>query len=141
VDARAGLSYQTIENEQSVPEPLRAALGTTVFGCDICQQVCPLNRAPVPTQDARFLPRPVAGLTARELAGMDRGAYDALIPGTALARAGYDGLRRNAAYALGAARDAGAREVLARLLGEHEPERVRAAARWALGQLDEVARG
>jgi len=141
VDARACLSYQTIENESEVPEPLRAALGGTVFGCDICQQVCPLNRAPMPTPDARFLPRPVAGLTARELAGMDRATYDALVPGTALARAGYDGLRRNAAYTLGAARDAGARKVLARLLGEHEPERVRAAARWALEQLDGVAHG
>jgi epoxyqueuosine reductase len=141
VDARACLSYQTIENEQQVPLPLRAALGTTVFGCDICQQVCPLNRAPVPTVDARFLPRPVAGLTVRELAGMDRATYDALVPGTALARAGFDSLRRNAAYALGAARDAGAREVLARLLRDEEPVRVREAARWALGQLEEAPRG
>ena len=141
VDARACLSYQTIENERQVPEPLRAALGGTVFGCDICQQVCPLNRAPVPTPDVRFLPRPVAGLTVRDIAGLDRAAYDALVPGTALARAGYDGLRRNAAYALGAARDAGAREVLLKLAAESEPSRVREAARWALGQLDEAARG
>ena len=141
VDARACLSYQTIENEQSVPEPLRAALGTTVFGCDICQQVCPLNRAALPTVDARFLPRPVAGLGARELAGMDRAAYDALVPGTALARAGFDGLRRNAAYALGAARDTGAREVLERLAREEGADRVREAACWALQQLDEAAHG
>lgn len=134
VDAHRCLSYQTIENEGPVPPGLRSALAMTVFGCDICQEVCPWN-APLPlTADARFAPRPVARLTARELAALTPADYATLIPGTPLARVQYDGLRRNAAYALGASRDGAAREVLA-LLARDDSERVREAAQWALAQL------
>jgi epoxyqueuosine reductase len=111
VDARLCLSYQTIENVAAVPEPLRTAMGETVFGCDLCQTVCPHNAAPLFGGD-RFAPRAVAGLDARAIAAMSREDYARWIPGTALARAQYDGLRRNAAYALGVAGDAGARGVL-----------------------------
>ncbi len=134
VDARACLSYQTIENAQAVPLALRSAFEGTVFGCDVCQSVCPLNQAPVPTDNARFVPRPVAGMAARAMAGLSRSQYEALVPGTALARAGFDGLRRNAAYALGAARDAGARAVLQALCTDASAT-VQEAARWALGRL------
>jgi epoxyqueuosine reductase len=134
VDARVCLSYQTIENAGDVPVPLRSAFEGTVFGCDVCQTVCPLNAAPVPTQNARFQPRPVAGLDARALAALSLAEYEALVPGTPLARAGFDGLRRNAAYALGAARDAGALGVLLSLRKDASP-RVSEAASWALGRL------
>jgi epoxyqueuosine reductase len=134
VDARECLSYQTIENAGSVPEPLRAAFEETVFGCDICQRICPLNDAPL-TADARFAPRAVAQLGVRELAALSREQYAALIPGTPLARAKYDGLRRNAAYALGALRDTEARPILQLLEGD-PCDLVREAARWALGRLD-----
>lgn len=134
VDARRCLSYQTIENAGPVETELRAAFEGTVFGCDTCQDVCPLNQAPVLTQDVRFAPRPVAALDARAMAALTRSAYEALVPGTALARAGFDGLRRNAAYALGAARDAGARQVLEQLCMDANPG-VREAARWALTRL------
>ncbi len=133
VDARACLSYQTIENEGDVPQPLREALGVTVFGCDVCQEVCPLNHAPVLAQE-RFAPRPVAGVPVAALAAMTREEYRQWVPGTPLARAGYDGLRRNAAYTLGALKDASARPVLERLAGDPSGP-VREAARWALGRL------
>jgi len=80
------------------------------------------------------LRRAVAGLDARELAALSPADYQRLVPGTALARAGYDGLRRNAAYALGAARDRRAREVLERL-AEDPSSVVSDAARWALARL------
>jgi epoxyqueuosine reductase len=134
VDARLCLSYQTIENSSPVPVDLRAAFEGTVFGCDICQTVCPLNQAPVETKNARFAPRPVAALDARALAALSRADYEALVPGTALARAGFDGLRRNAAYALGAARDLGAKAVLEALCADASPP-VSEAARWALARL------
>jgi len=134
VDARRCLSYQTIENSGHVPLELRAAFEGTVFGCDVCQSVCPLNQAPVPTHNARFQPRPVAALNARALAALSRAEYDNLVPGTALARAGFDGVRRNAAYALGAVRDTGAQVVLEALCGDASP-RVSEAARWALARL------
>ena len=134
VDSRACLSYQTIENEGPVPAEHREAMAPHVFGCDVCQDVCPLNAAPLPAPGARFLPRPVAGLDARGLAAMTPERYAELVPGTALARAGYDGLRRNAAYALGAARDRGARPVLEKLA--QDPSAVVSdAARWALARL------
>ena len=134
VDARACLSYQTIENEGPVPLEHREAMAPHVFGCDVCQEVCPLNAAPLAAHGTRFLPRPVAGLDARALAAMTPESYAALVPGTALARAGLDGLRRNAAYALGAARDVGSRPVLERLARDPSAV-VSEAARWALARL------
>lgn len=133
IDAGACLSYQTIENDELVPEALRPAFTQTVFGCDICQDVCPLNMTPVKA-GPRFEPRSLAAQSVRALAGMSRAEFDAWVPGSPLARAGFDGLRRNAAFALGAAKDAGARPVLERLLDDPHA-RVREAAKWALGQL------
>ncbi len=64
------LSYQTIENEGPVPLAHREAMAPHVFGCDVCQDVCPLNAAPLPAPEHRFLPRAVAGLDARALAAL-----------------------------------------------------------------------
>ncbi len=135
VDARLCLSYQTIENAGAVPPSLRSAFEGRVFGCDVCQDVCPLNARPLQAPE-RFAPRAVAGLDVQGLAALSREEFAQLTPGTPLARAGYDGLRRNAAYALGAMRDARARPVLERLA--HDPsenENVREAAQWALERL------
>lgn len=133
IDAGACLSYQTIENENAVPEPLRSGFADTVFGCDICQDVCPLNMTPV-TAGARFEPRPVGTQSVRSFAEMTAEQFAALVPGTPLARAGYNGLRRNAAYALGASRDYSAHDVLKKLSVDEDAE-VRTAALWALAQL------
>ncbi len=133
VDARRCLSYQTIENEGPAPAALRPAYQQIAFGCDVCQDVCPLNVTPVLAGE-RFSPRPVAGLSVQQLAALTPDAYAQLTPGTPLARAGYDGLRRNAAYALGASKDQAARSLLERLVGDPSPL-VADAARWALEQL------
>ncbi|MBK7862073.1 MAG: tRNA epoxyqueuosine(34) reductase QueG [Archangiaceae bacterium] len=133
IDAERCVAYQTIEQQGAVPEHLREGLAGMVFGCDLCQQVCPLNDAPLPAGD-RFAPRAVADASVLELAAMSRAQYDAWVPGTALACAQYRGLRRNAAYALGAARVAGARPVLEHL-SRDEDETVREAAAWALERL------
>jgi epoxyqueuosine reductase len=103
------------------------------FGCDICQDVCPLNDAPLPAGE-KFAPRAVASMSALDLAAMTREQYDEWIPGNALSRAQYGGLRRNAAYALGAAREQGARVVL-EALARDEDGGVREAATWALSRL------
>jgi epoxyqueuosine reductase len=133
VDARKCLSYQTIENDGLVPEGLRPALAQTIFGCDVCQDVCPHNTREV-LAGPRFAPRQSASLAARALAGLTQAQWDALAPGTPLMRPGYDGVRRNAVYALGATADEGARPLLEQLAGDAS-ERVREAARWALGRL------
>ncbi|MFE8601959.1 tRNA epoxyqueuosine(34) reductase QueG [Archangium violaceum] len=136
VDARACLSYQTIENRDAeVPESFRMEMDNIVFGCDICQDVCPLNRGPVFTPNERFSPRAVAELGVMELAALTPEQYEQLIPGTPLARARYDGLRRNAVYALGAMKQAEARSLL-ETLSQDPSEQVRHAAKWALLHLD-----
>lgn len=133
VDAGRCISYQTIENEGAMPPGIRDAMAGHVFGCDVCQEVCPLNDSPVLAGE-RFVPRKVAGLSVAELAAMTREQYEALVPGTALSRAQYDGLRRNAAYALGAEGDAGSRALLERLANDAALG-VREAAVWALSRL------
>jgi epoxyqueuosine reductase len=133
VDAGLCLSYQTIEHEGAVPDALRPAMPNLVFGCDVCQDVCPLNATPL-RASARFEPRAVARASVVELAAMTRAQFEAWARGMALMRAGYDGLRRNAAYALGAMRAAEGRAVLERLVSD-DAAQVREAAAWALEQL------
>ena len=131
VDARRCLSYQTIENHGSVPPGLRLRLVGHVFGCDVCQDVCPFNQKELPPSDPRFDPRPLGLLPEEEIAALSPESWARLSPGMALTRAQYDGLRRNAIYALSRARAARCRPLLERLAGDPSPL-VREAAVWAL---------
>ena len=136
VDARRCLSYQTIENNQApIPVPLRLRLKTRVFGCDACQEICPFNHAALPAGDPRFAPRPLGLMSPEEIAGLTPDQFARLSSGMALARARYDGLRRNAILALGAARRESARPLLRRLADADASVMVREAARWALARL------
>ncbi len=133
INAKACLSYQTIENTGAVPEALRPGFEHTIFGCDICQETCPLNMTPLKA-GMRFEPRPLAKLTRQQMAALGPGAYESFALGSPLARAGYDGLRRNAALALGAAREQDALTVLEKLTTDSS-DLVREAAQWAVEQL------
>ncbi len=113
LDATKCLSYLTIEYRGSIPETQRTAIGNHIFGCDVCQEVCPWNASPVSTADPSWSSRQdlnVAGLidlwrsTDEELA--------AFIGDTAMTRAGVRGLRRNLAVALGNSGDRHALEAL-----------------------------
>ncbi len=137
VDARRCISYQSIENRAAVPPDLRAAFRDRIFGCDVCQEVCPWNHRDQPEGDARFAPRPLSGLSAPEVAALSPEEFERLAAGMALARAQYDGLRRNALYAIGSASDPAARDLVARLVDD-PAEVVRDAARWALARLPET---
>ena len=105
VDARKCIAYQSIENRNPVPAELRPAFRERIFGCDVCQEVCPWNHREQPEGDQRFSPRPLAALTPAEIAALTPADFDRLTAGMAVARAQYDGLRRNALYAIGAAPD------------------------------------
>lgn len=131
VDARRCISYQTIENQGFVPLPLRTRMRGHLFGCDVCQDVCPFNRGDLPEGDPRFAPRPIGLMPQEEIAALSREEFDRLSPGTSLARAKYDGLRRNAILSLGPARARKARALLERLAQDESPI-VSDAARWAL---------
>jgi epoxyqueuosine reductase len=135
VDARRCLAYHTIENRGPVPPPLRRALAGRVFGCDVCQDVCPFNRGAAPEGDPLFAPRPLAAMGAAQLAALSEEEFRRLSAGMAVARAQYHGLRRNALYALGAARDRSARPIIERLCADAN-DVVREAAEWALARLD-----
>ena len=90
------LSYQTIENRGDIDEQLKGALGTTIYGCDRCQQVCPWNRFAHPTDIAELQPRPeLLAMTRRDWQQLTPQQYQELFRGSAVKRAKYAGLMRN----------------------------------------------
>jgi epoxyqueuosine reductase len=137
VDARRCIAYQSIENRGPVPEELRAGFAGRIFGCDVCQEVCPWNHREGPPGDARFSPRPLSALSPAEVAALAPEDFERLAAGMALARVRYDGLRRNALYAIGTARDRGARAVVERLLDDPAPV-IKEAAGWAKERLGDL---
>ncbi|HKB40246.1 MAG TPA: tRNA epoxyqueuosine(34) reductase QueG [Gemmataceae bacterium] len=135
LDARRCISYLTIELKDSVPEDLRGGLGDWVFGCDICQDVCPWNRKAPETRQAAFRARSdLDPVDAVELLGLSEEAFRLRFRGTALMRAKRCGLLRNAALVLGNRGDPAALPALRRALDDPEPL-VREAARWAIERI------
>ena len=134
LDARRCLSAITIEDHGPVPHDLRAALGAWVFGCDICQEVCPWNRHAPGSAEPLFQPRDGhASLPLAELFALDDDAFRRRFKGTPLVRAKRSGLLRSAAIALGNRPDAASADALIAALADLD-EVVRGAAAWALGR-------
>lgn len=133
IDAGRCISFQTIEQKGSIPPELRPLVGQHVFGCDVCQQVCPWNRkTPAPPPDAERLdPSPPLSDLLRLSSEEFRRRYGR----TPVQRAKRDGLVRNACIAAGNSDDLELVPDLIRLLAEEEAETVRAAAAWGLEQL------
>ena len=122
LDSNKCLSYLTIELRSAIPEQHRLALGGHVYGCDICQEVCPYNQPAPRSDDAPWQPR--AGLDLPRLVELWRRSDESLltlVKGSAMTRAKLAGLRRNLAVAIG---NSGDREALAAL---HEPPGDRAS--------------
>jgi len=99
LDARRCISYLTIELRSEIPEQLQPALGNHVFGCDICQDVCPWNRRAPATQEAAFQPRHFAPPLA-ELAALNESQFEARFRGSPVRRARYRGFQRNVGVAM-----------------------------------------
>jgi epoxyqueuosine reductase len=96
IDARLCIAYQTIEKKGKPDAKLRGRFANRVFGCDICQEVCPWNRKASGHHETEYLPSPdFLGLTAAEWAQMDMELFDRLFTGTAVQRTGYDKLKSN----------------------------------------------
>jgi epoxyqueuosine reductase len=146
LDATRCLSYTTIELRGAIPEPMRAGQGERVFGCDVCQEVCPWNtRAgrPVPPDPlalrARLAPRPVwQEANLRWLLELDEAGWQRATRHSAVRRAHHRGLLRNALVAAGNSGDPALVPAVERharggdaLLAEH--------ARWALARLSRSA--
>ncbi|MBN1138427.1 MAG: tRNA epoxyqueuosine(34) reductase QueG [Anaerolineae bacterium] len=135
VDARRCISYLTIELKGPIPRQLRPLIGNRIFGCDICQEVCPWNRRFArPTAEAAFQPRPgLAAPLLLDLMALDDAGWRKL-SGSPVTRARRRGLLRNVAVALGNWGDPAAVPALTNALRDPEPL-VRGHAAWALGRI------
>jgi epoxyqueuosine reductase len=134
IDARRCIPYFTIELRGTVPEEMRAGIGQHVFGCDICQDVCPWNRRAPVAEDPAFEPRHFAP-ALEDLAALSEDEFRRTFEASPIQRAKYAGFLRNVAIAMGNSRQEKFREPLARLTAFPD-EMVAEHARWALGQLD-----
>jgi epoxyqueuosine reductase QueG len=164
LDSRLCISYFTIELRGAAPEEARPAIGSHVFGCDICQDVCPWNqlasrKAPIAFHDSGLATRPeLVNPDLDWLASLESIDFERLFNGSPVRRAGFAGLRRNLAIAMGNSRLSRYRTRLQEWAGPH-PDRsndrsadrsndpstqdsssgqltpLQSAARWALRQL------
>jgi epoxyqueuosine reductase len=145
LDARRCISYLTIELRDAIPEEFRAAMGWQVFGCDICQDVCPWNRHAPASDNPAFAPRPL--LVAPELEwllNLSEDEFRRLFQNSAVRRTKYRGLIRNACVVAGnsarakgtaksAASSAALRARLQQLAASHDAL-IAEHARWAFAQ-------
>lgn len=134
LDAARCLAYWTIEHRGPIPDAWKAALGEHVFGCDLCQEVCPWN-APLAMLGQNGADAEPASPTRAEILAMGKGAWKRRFGASAVNRAGRRGLQRNAAASAGACRDAACRPALEAAAGVAETG-LADAARWALARLD-----
>ncbi len=135
LDANKCISYLTIEKRGAIPEELRAGVGRHVFGCDICQDVCPWNRKVQLTQATEFQPRPELVNPALDwLAEMSVEKFRETFRGSPVRRAKRSGLRRNAVIAMGNSGEKRFLPVLDKLAGD-EDEVVAESAEWARKRL------
>ena len=96
VDGSKCISYFTIELRGAIPEPVHQHLAPWVFGCDVCQEVCPWNRHATPHNEPQFAPHPeLLGMKRREWEEMTEEVFHDVFKGTAVKRTGYEGLMRN----------------------------------------------
>jgi epoxyqueuosine reductase len=135
MDAAKCISYLTIEHRGTIAPELMEGMGRQVFGCDICQDVCPWNRKAQIIADPELEARPELVNPALEwLASLDESEFEKNFNGSPVRRAGFLGLRRNMAIAMGNT-GLGRFAPWLKICAETADESLRAAARWALGKL------
>jgi epoxyqueuosine reductase len=135
MDASRCIAYLTIEHRGSIAPELMEGMGRQLFGCDICQDVCPWNRKSPISADPELEPRPELVNPALEwLAAMDEAEYERRFNGSPVRRAGFSGLRRNLAIAMGNSKQARCAVFLKRWASDAD-DGLRTAARWAINKL------
>ena len=136
LDARRCISYLTIElRNEPIPRELREGMGEWIFGCDICQEVCPWNRDSPTTTEQAF--EPITGLARPDLVSLlrlDEATFQQQLGATPLERPGRTGLVRNAAIVAGNSQRHETNEPLIELLDDDNPV-IRGSAAWALGRI------
>jgi epoxyqueuosine reductase len=136
LDARRCISYLTIELKGQIPEDLREPMGSWIFGCDICQAVCPWNVrfAASLTPDPDLLPRHAPSVLADELT-LTPQQFNARFKGSPVMRAKRRGYGRNVAVALGNSGQAESLEALEICLETETEPLIREHAEWALNRI------
>ncbi len=137
IDARLCIAYLTIENKKEIPIDLRSKMGKWVFGCDICQQVCPWNRFATPEHDPAFNARP--GMPNPDLAAemtLSAEEFNRRFKDSPIKRSKRQGYLRNVAVALGNSGDPAALQALESAIQKSEPI-IRDHAVWALNKIRE----
>jgi epoxyqueuosine reductase len=135
MDAARCISYLTIEHRGGIAADLIQGMGRQVFGCDICQDVCPWNRKAPVSADSELAARPELVNPALEwLGALDEAGFERLFNGSPVRRSGFFGFRRNVAIAMGNSGQTGFAAQLSEWTRSAD-EGVRKAARWALGML------
>jgi epoxyqueuosine reductase len=145
MDATRCIAYLTIEKRGAIPEDLREGIGRQVFGCDICQDVCPWNKKAQSgfsgAVDPELAPRPALVNPALDwLAEMSEQDFAQWFYGSPVKRARFEGLRRNVAIAMG---NSGLAHYLPRLRewAGSDDGALREAAGWAISRLDKAETG
>lgn len=135
LDARRCISYLTIEHRSAIPLELREPIGDWIFGCDICQEVCPWNRKPRSGWESAF-PHDASleSLDARAITGMTEQEYRERFRHTAISRAKRNGLRRNALIVLGNTGTPECLDVVVAACADNDPV-IRETAEWAREQI------
>ncbi len=134
LEPRLCISYLTIEHRGPIPIALRAQLGNWIFGCDICQEVCPWNSDSVGSETISELLPSLADLMA-----LDEDGFRHRYGKTAIRRTKRRGLLRNAVIALGNSGNPAAIPILTRALNDEPEPLVRGHSAWALGRIDNSA--
>jgi epoxyqueuosine reductase len=143
LDARLCISLLTIELRGAIPRALRAKMGSWIFGCDLCQEICPINRTVACADQSLFESEGGIGPSPAllPLLQLDDAGFRARFRHSPIKRAGRNGLVRNACVALGNARDPVAIGPLAATLVADLDAMVRIHAAWALGRFAEPEAG
>ena len=140
VDSRRCISYQTIENRGIIPRELRPAIGSRIYGCDTCLEVCPWNRFAREGRRTMLAARgDIAEIPLRELLDLNPARFADVFRATAIKRLKLAGLLRNACVAAGNSGDRGLLDALVRLASDGSPV-VRAHAVWAARRLGGAGR-
>ena len=136
VNANACISYLTIELKGAIPEQYREQIGGLVYGCDVCQEVCPWNKfAQAAARHKAFLPRAeLAAPRLAELLALDDSGFRKLFSGSPIKRIGRDRFVRNCLIAAGNSGNHALEVPVRELLADPDPV-VAEAAEWALGRL------
>ena len=136
LDANRCIAYLTIEKRGAIPEHIREGIGRHIFGCDICQDVCPWNRKAPATSAPEFQAREgLINPALHWLAEMTAEEFREKFRGSPVRRTKYSGLRRNAAIAIGNSGDVRFLPLLHRLSEDEDPV-VAESARWAKEKLE-----